>query len=300
MKDTRSLLDRATDALGTDVPSADALTTSMQRTARRLGIDGASEAVHTIQNCEGIRRLLKAYRAGTLPEPRRLLVESHLHECDPRLRLLPEDSRPQWSTGPPSPLRTRTAFSARQGLGSGILQHGCLHRRFLYRAYWQVSPGVRAEVQSVDGAAYLISDSVDRPIAPGTALHEGEQLRTAADCAPLCALLMAPWCRSTSAAPSAWARGRDMTVALDRGAVIVEAAHRTSGHLYVYAGLPRRCHWHNLFRRCGLERIARRRPARFGAGVPRRPPPGPASRRTIRNQRQPRATAATGAVCVEC
>jgi hypothetical protein len=236
MKDTRSLLDRATDGLRTDVPNADALTTSMQRTANRLGLDTASEAVHAIQNCEGIRRLLKAYRAGTLPEPRRLLVESHLHECHPCLRLMHEDSRAavvDWSA--PSIAKRAPRSPRMWGWGLAFSSMVVLTSVFLYRAYWQVPPGVRAEVQSVDGAAYLISDSVDRPITPGAALHEGEQLRTAADSRATVRLadgsLVQINQRSTL---SVGARGRDMTVALDRGAVIVEAAHRTSGHLYVH------------------------------------------------------------------
>ena len=179
MKDTRSLLDRATDGLRTDVPNADALTTSMQRTAHRLGIDTASEAVHAIQNCEGIRRLLKAYRAGTLPEPRRLLVESHLHECDPCLRLLREDSRAtvvDWSA--PSIAKRAPRSPRMWGWGLAFSSMVVLIAVFLYRAYWQVPPGVRAEVQSVDGAAYLISDSVDRPIAPGVASGRSGQSGT--------------------------------------------------------------------------------------------------------------------------
>ena len=144
----------------------------MQRTARRLGIGGASEAVHAIQNCEGIRGLLEAYRAGTLPEPRRLLVESHLHECGACLRVLLEGSRAaviDWST--PS-IAERVRRSPRMwGWGLAFASMVVVTAVFFYRAYWQVPPGVRAEVQSVDGAAYLISDKVDRPIATGTALR---------------------------------------------------------------------------------------------------------------------------------
>jgi hypothetical protein len=181
MKDTKSLLERATDALRTDVPTADALTTAMQQTAHRLGIDGASEAVHAIQNCEGIRSLLEAYRAGTLPEPRRLLVESHMHECGACLRLLREGSRAavvDWSA--PSIAKRALRSPRMWNWGLAFASMVVLAVVFLYRAYWQIPPGVRAEVRSVDGAAYLISDNVDRPIAPGAALHEGEQLRTAA------------------------------------------------------------------------------------------------------------------------
>jgi hypothetical protein len=236
MKHTKSLLDRATDALRTDVPNADALATSVQRTAHRLGIDGASEGVQAIENCEGIRFLLNAYRAGALPEPRRLMVEWHLRECGPCLHLLREGSHAvvvDWSA---PPVAKRAPRSPRMlGWGLAFASMAVLTAIFLYRAYWQVPPGVRAEVQSVDGAAYLISDNVDRPIASGAALHEGEQLRTAADSRATVRLadgsLVQINQRSTL---SVRARGRDMTVALDRGAVIVEAAHRTSGHLYVH------------------------------------------------------------------
>ncbi len=68
MKDTKSHFWKEQQMrCGPIVPTADALTTAMQQTAHRLGIDGANEAVHAIQNCEGIRSLLEAYRAGTLP-----------------------------------------------------------------------------------------------------------------------------------------------------------------------------------------------------------------------------------------
>lgn len=236
MKDMRSLLERATDALRNDAPGADALTASMQQTAHRLGIDGASEAVDAIHNCEGIRNLLKAYRAGTLTEPRRLLVESHLHECGPCLRLLREGSHAavvDWSA--PSIAKRAPRSPRMWGWGLAFGSMVVVTAVFLYRAYWQVPPGVRAEVQSVDGAAYLISGNVDRSIAPGAVLHEGEQLRTAPDSRAAVRLadgsLVQINQRSTL---SVGVRGRDMTVALDRGAVIVEAAHRTSGHLYVH------------------------------------------------------------------
>jgi len=235
MKDTKSLLDRATDALRTDVPNADALTTSMRQTAHRLGIDGASEAVHAIENCEGIRFLLKAYRAGTLVEPRRLLVESHLHECAPCLRLLREDPDAavvDWSA---LSIAKRAPRSPRMwGWGLAFASMLVLSAVFFYRAYLQVPPGVRAAVQSVDGAAYLISDNVDRPIAAGAALREGEQLRTGADSRATVRLADGSLVQiNQQSTLSVGARGRDMTVALDGGAVIVEAAHRTSGHLYV-------------------------------------------------------------------
>jgi hypothetical protein len=105
---------------------------------------------------------------------------------------------------------------------------------FVYKAYWQVPPGVRAEVQSIDGSAYIVSGNGSRHLAPGAVLSEGDQLRTSGGSHAVVRLsdgsLVEVDQRSTL---GVGARGRDTTVALDQGALIVQAAHRTSGHLYV-------------------------------------------------------------------
>lgn len=234
-QNTKSILEQATDAVRADVPTADALTASMQRAAHRLGMAGTTDAMQTIQNCEGVRSLLDGYRAGTLPEPRRLLVESHLHECGACLRLLREGEKGatlDWSAprvARPAPRHPR-AWGWGVAFATAVLVTGF----FFYRAYWQVPPGVRAEVQSVDGAAYLISDSGDRPVLAGAVLHEGDLLRTAGDARAVVRLADGSVVQMNQRSTlSVGARGKDMTVALNRGAVIVEAAHRTTGHLYV-------------------------------------------------------------------
>jgi hypothetical protein len=105
---------------------------------------------------------------------------------------------------------------------------------FVYKAYWQVPPGVRAEVQSIDGSAWLISHAGDRKLAPGDKLAEGEQLRTSGGAHAVLRLSDGSTVeineRSTLGVE---ARGSSMTVSLDNGAVIVQAAKRNFGHLYV-------------------------------------------------------------------
>jgi ferric-dicitrate binding protein FerR (iron transport regulator) len=105
---------------------------------------------------------------------------------------------------------------------------------FVYKAYWQVPPGVRAEVQSIDGSAYVISGSGSRQVSPGSALNDGDELRTAGGAHAVLRLADGSAVevdqRSTLAVG---ARGRNTTVSLDRGALIIQAAHRTYGHLYV-------------------------------------------------------------------
>jgi hypothetical protein len=105
---------------------------------------------------------------------------------------------------------------------------------FVYLAYWRVPAGVRAEVQSIDGAAYRISDTGDRQLSPGDTLGEGETLRTSGSGHAVLRLTDGSTVEvNERSVVGVGARGQNMTVALENGAVIVQAAKRTLGHLYV-------------------------------------------------------------------
>ncbi|MGO9777108.1 MAG: FecR domain-containing protein [Terracidiphilus sp.] len=105
---------------------------------------------------------------------------------------------------------------------------------FLYKAYWQIPAGVRAEVRSIDGIAYRISNTGDRPLSPGDKLAEGEHLRTSGGAHAVLQLTDGATVEvNERSVLGVGARGRSMTVTLDNGSVIVQAAKRVSGHLYV-------------------------------------------------------------------
>jgi hypothetical protein len=105
---------------------------------------------------------------------------------------------------------------------------------FVYKAYWQVPPGVRAEVQSIDGSAYRISDGGDHQLSPGDKLAEGDHLRTSGGAHAVLRLSDGSTVEVNERSNlGVGARGHSMTIALDTGAVIVQAAKRDSGHLYV-------------------------------------------------------------------
>jgi len=104
----------------------------------------------------------------------------------------------------------------------------------LYKVYWQIPPGVRAEVRSIDGSAYSISNAGDRRLSPGDKLSEGEHLRTSGGAHAVLRLTDGSTVEvNERSVLEVGARGRSMTVTLDNGAVIVQAAKRDSGHLYV-------------------------------------------------------------------
>ena len=227
------LLDDATQAMRAAAPDANMLSASAEKLAGRLGIAFA-ENTDAIENCEDMRPLLDAYRAGTLPLTRALLVEAHLRECSVCYRRLRSGSGAvNWSAPKVMPARPKVrplavawAMAASLAVAAGGL--------FVYQAYWQIPTGVRAEVQSIDGSASLITGSGDHLLAPGAQLHEGDVLRTGGASHAVVRLADGSTVEMNERSALGFgARGHDATLDLDRGALIVKAAHRKSGHLYV-------------------------------------------------------------------
>ncbi len=238
-RDEETLLRDAVQALQSAEPKAELVTASAMRVAARLGIEGMNEMkIETIENCDDVRRLLNLYRAGSLPAARSLLIEAHLRDCGA--------CRHQYKSGSSNtvnwftPSRTR-AVAVRPrirprafGWALASLLALMVCSLFLYRAFWQIPPGVRAEVQSIDGSAYRISDGGDQRLTPGATLVEGDHLRTSGGAHAVLRLADGSTMEvNERSVLGVGARGHSMTVTLDNGAVIVQAAKRSSGHLYV-------------------------------------------------------------------
>jgi ferric-dicitrate binding protein FerR (iron transport regulator) len=235
-RDEKTLLDRATQALRADVPDAEAISAAAARTAQALEISVDREAFEgAIENCAGVQRLFVAYRAGNLTENRRLLVDAHLRDCGECLRLFTqgrEGAALNWAA--PAVKAAPRMRPVRLGWAMAVAAATLVISVFVYRAYWQVPPGVRAEVQSIDGSAYVFGEGGDRRIAAGAELREGDELRTTGGSRAVLRLSDGSLVEvNQRSALGVGARGHNMTVSLDRGAVIVQAAHRTSGHLYL-------------------------------------------------------------------
>ena len=243
------LLSKAIDAVRMSEPDSQAIAASAARISDRLGIAMRSEQpVEQIRSCEDVRHLLDAYRKGTLSEARLLLVKSHLSDCGGCLRVFRQGenaaavdwSAPKTQSRPSGawtghPTRNKTMV-VRRPMGWALAFSCALVAvlAFLYTAYWEVPPGVRAEVQSIDGSAWLISNSGDRKLTAGAGLREGDRLRTSGGSRAVLRLSDGSTVEvNERTALEVGARGRNMTVSLDGGDVIVQAAHRTSGHLYV-------------------------------------------------------------------
>ena len=238
MRHDEILLKTAVQALRADEPDAAQISASATRVAGRLGMDAAGESVgslkmEAIENCDDVQQLLNSYRAGTLSNTSSLLIEAHLRDCGACLRhYRTESSALDWSTP-----KAARSFGWRPRVSGWALVSAfalLLCSFFLYKVYWQIPPGVRAEVESIDGSAYRISNVGDRQLSPGDELIEGEHLRTSGGAHAVLRLSDGSTIEVNERSVLAvGARGHNMTLSLDNGAVIVQAVKRDSGHLYV-------------------------------------------------------------------
>ena len=234
------LLNNALAALKTDEPSSVEISNAAKRVAIRLGVDHSDAlvsepAMDAIDGCDDVQKLIDAYRARTLSTARSVLVEAHLRDCRACLRVYRSGSgngAVNWSAPQADRSFVWPARTVGWALASSFALLVCT--LFLYKAYWQVPPGVRAEVQSVDGSVYRVSENGDRQVAPGDKLREGDRLRTAGGAHAMLRLADGSNVELNERGDLAvGARGHNMTISLDNGAVIVQTAKRTSGHLYV-------------------------------------------------------------------
>jgi len=235
-EDRRNLsLDDAVRALRDEQPGEKEIQAACQRVSDRLrAVAEEAPAVEQIRGCSDIERLMPAYRAGTLTAARALLVEAHLRECVPCRRRAHNqlvESEVRWA----APLPQRQGGSPRRAfaLAAAILVLA-LGGVLAQRLFFAVPAGARATLQTKQGAVYRMSDSGAQLLEAGGQLGEGETARTAAGAHAFVRLMdgsVVEIAERTTFAVQA--KGRDLTFKLDEGAVIVQAAKRHAGHLYV-------------------------------------------------------------------
>jgi hypothetical protein len=230
------LLRKGVETLRSDVPDPEQLTAAAKRVADRLSIDSdCGVIIDAIESCDDVQQLFTHYRAGTLSRARSLLIEAHLRDCATCGHQFSSGSKAavmDWSA--PRASRTFVWRPRVFGWSAAVALPVLLSALFVYRAFWQIPPGVRAEVQSIDGSAYRISDAGDRRLLPGDKLAQGEHIRTSGGAHAVLRLTDGSTVEINERSVLAVAaRGRNTTVTLDGGAVIVEAAKRTTGHLYL-------------------------------------------------------------------
>ena len=226
--------DDAVNALRNDVPTVDQLRSSAENVSRTLELGATSSPVpETIRGCDDVVRLLPAYSAGQLPVGRAMVIEAHLCECtNCRSRVTGRTfaSEREWTPAIPS---RSTAGWPRFAMIAAVLAIA-VAGFVIHNLYFAIPAGARANLQSMDGNAYRVTSSGDVLARVGDALQEGDVLRTGEGAHAYVRLSDGSVIEVNERTSfTVQARGKDMTIAVDRGAVLVQAAKRTSGHLYV-------------------------------------------------------------------
>src|SRR6266478_6431017 len=236
-------LEQAISELRAQEPDAKTLSVSAERVWQRLqtgeGAEVATSAVQLIRGCADIRSLLPAFHRQELPQVRALIVRDHLRECvscrsyasgrgvdgaaTVGWQMEPGARGFQWSL-------VRLSFAA---AAVAVLIAAVWIGRNWYLAG---PPGTRARVDSIEGQAYRIGPAGERALKLGDEVGEGEFIRTAANSRAKVRLLEGSQVEMNQRAELAVsASRRDTTIHLDQGSIIVQAAKRHTGHLYVSA-----------------------------------------------------------------
>jgi hypothetical protein len=214
------------------------------------GIDQMNASNNEVINgCDDFRSLIPAYLNGELSTARKLLLEDHSNECIPcrselkaqraaktatyvAPRHTPSVARKPVRTGASRGLsRTVARWSVAAVLAIAILGIG---GSFLYERLDLSGHTLAATVDNVNGQAYVVSETGTRQIAAGEQLQKGETLRTAKDSNAMLRMVDGSTIETRERSEFSVSENmRGVTIKLDRGDVIVEAAKQKNGRLYV-------------------------------------------------------------------
>lgn len=233
--------EEALAALRHDEPDAAALEAAAARAWQGIQQAVADPQFHaaaaTIRSCGDFRELLAERDSGNITSARKLLLEDHLRECAACRHYSQGIAEPDAEAAKWVPAYQAASFTASwQKLSAlaAVFVAAVLGAFVVNYYFFAVAPGIRAKVESVQGGLYAVSARGERVATPGMELQEGELLRTSAGSHAFVRLFDGSRVEMNERAEFAvHATRRNTTVDLQRGNVIVEAAHRSRGHLYV-------------------------------------------------------------------
>ena len=251
-RNPEELFDQAVAAARDQPIDPQTMVAARDRVARRLAAeldpvaapeDGiAVESDHRIRGCDGFRGLIPAYLAGALTEPRRILFEDHTRECVSCRRAVAEARRAS-TTGATSARGTSPAAwqtprrrlpALRYAIAAGIVGVMATGAALLSSRLGLIGPDASARVRAIEGELAVLDGGAVRTIAAGHELERGNTVRTGSDSGAVVELADGSRVELAERSQLTLRRRSDGVVLdLERGALIVEAAERKSGHLYV-------------------------------------------------------------------
>jgi hypothetical protein len=217
-----------------------------------LNIMNTNNNAEHINGCADFQSLIPAYLDGKLSTARTLLFKDHTNECIPCRRALKfqsADQTPKTATvGDRKPARhgvqerqqraymggwSRTNV-ARWSVAAAFVICVGLAGFFVFERVDLSGRTLAATVENANGAVYVVSDAQSRQLASGEQLQKGERVRTAKDSNAVLRLADGSTVEMSERSEfSVSENRRGVTIQLERGDVIVEAAKQHNGRLYV-------------------------------------------------------------------
>jgi len=218
------LLEQAIAEIRDEPIHSDVMEAAAHRVRARL------EPHAALRGCADFQALIPDFRAGKLSEARALLLKDHLHECVACRKALEAASGKVVAMRPARVPRHifRWAMAAALVIGAGLTAWNLADR------FRGAGNGAEAVVESADGLIYRVADGRTVPLARGAQVPAGAAIRTAKDADAMVRLRDGSRVEMRERSGfSVTESGKDMTIGLEQGAIIVQAAKRHAGHLYV-------------------------------------------------------------------
>jgi len=206
---------------------------AVARVRSRVFAAAADPDAAMLRSCADFQALMRAYFTKSLSESRTMLLEDHVHSC--------VDCRRAMSAARTGKVRTLPRpQTVQHELPSYFRYVAAAAAVFVVSlTTWGVvsmlpSSGSRATVQSVSGVLYAVSDQSSVPVYAGRQIREGQHVRTAKNSTAMLRLADGSLVEMNERAElSITKNAHGANIHLDRGDVIVQAAHQKQGALYV-------------------------------------------------------------------
>lgn len=213
---------------------------SHEQAAAQAGV----ATVEHLRGCDDFQALIPAYLGGFLTGARTMLLEDHTRECVPCRKALKQAR--QGLAAQPVTVKAETA-KAGFGLNLSWLQMPAARWAlaaavvigfgvFAWPFLSQLIPGGggMATVEAASGAVYRVGENSTKALKPGEQLARGERLRTAKDAGAVVKLSDGSTIEARERSEfSVGFTVSGITVSLERGNIIVQAAKQGDKQLFV-------------------------------------------------------------------
>jgi hypothetical protein len=253
-QDPNAILDRVTASIRDEQVEPSVIEEASTRVWSKIRSENAGALMMTgaptlaaaerIENCADFQSLIPDYLNGDLSEARMLLFKDHTHECIPCRKALKAarggaPAQVNFKSSKPGlmkrysmqPVVLRWGIAAMLVVGFGLLAISLMQR------FMPFGGALNATVEAAEGPVYKVNDTSSTPLSEGQAIGKGESIRTAKDAHAVLKLTDGSFIEMKDRSEFYLTQnGKDSTVHLDRGSIIVQAAKQKGGHLYVDTG----------------------------------------------------------------